>query len=64
MSGQQKMFADKKWHVAPVYHRTKLLPGAQLLGPAIIKQLDTTTVVLPGQKVKAHPSGALIIKEI
>jgi N-methylhydantoinase A len=62
--GKQKMYADKKWHVAPIYHRSKLHPGSKFEGPAIIKQLDTTTVVLPGQLVKAHPSGALIIKEV
>ena len=62
--GKQKMYADKKWHVAPIYHRSKLHSGSKFEGPAIIKQLDTTTVVLPGQLVKAHPSGALIIKEV
>jgi N-methylhydantoinase A len=62
--GEQKMYADKKWHVAPIYHRSKIQPGSKFEGPAIIKQLDTTTVVLPGQLVKAHSSGALIIKEI
>lgn len=64
ISGKQKMYVENKWHVAPIYHRNKLQPGSKFQGPAIIKQLDTTTLVLPGQLVKALPSGALIIKEI
>lgn len=31
-----------------VYHRASLLPGVRLLGPIIIEQMDTTTVVPPG----------------
>lgn len=32
----------------PVYHRNDLPPGARFAGPAIIEQLDATTVVPPG----------------
>jgi N-methylhydantoinase A len=31
----------------PVYSRDSLRPGHHLAGPAIIEQMDTTTVVLP-----------------
>ena len=34
---------------APVYVRDKLGPGHQLAGPAVIEQMDATTLVLPGQ---------------
>ncbi|SDP60199.1 hydantoinase/oxoprolinase family protein [Desulforhopalus singaporensis] len=34
----------------PVYNREKLVAGAHLTGPAIIEQLDTTTVVPTGVK--------------
>ena len=34
---------------APVYDRERLGPGHTLAGPAIIEQMDATTVVLPGQ---------------
>jgi N-methylhydantoinase A len=33
----------------PVYDRDRLEPGHIVEGPAIIEQMDTTTVVLPGQ---------------
>ena len=33
----------------PIYDRERIPPGADLEGPAILEQMDTTTVVLPGQ---------------
>ena len=34
----------------PVYAREHLLPGNVVEGPAIVEQLDTTTLLLPGQR--------------
>jgi N-methylhydantoinase A len=31
-----------------IYDRVKLEPGAQIAGPAIVTEFDSTTVVLPG----------------
>ncbi|MEA2319439.1 MAG: N-methylhydantoinase, partial [Solirubrobacteraceae bacterium] len=36
--------------VTPVYQRDDLPPGATFDGPAIIDQLDSTTVVPPGTR--------------
>lgn len=36
------------WAEVPVYHRSELKAGAKLSGPAIIDQLDATTVIPPG----------------
>ena len=33
----------------PVYEREKLSPGHGIEGPAVIEQMDATTLVLPGQ---------------
>ena len=33
----------------PIYARTLLTPGHAIDGPAIVEQLDSTTVVYPGQ---------------
>ena len=40
----------------PVYDREKLGPGHRMSGPAVVEQMDATTVVLPGQTatVDAH----------
>ncbi|MBR02799.1 MAG: hydantoinase [Acidiferrobacteraceae bacterium] len=45
----------------PIYQRQNLYPGAEFQGPAIIEQLDTTTVVHPGQTVSVDDWGSLII---
>nr|WP_298412595.1 hydantoinase/oxoprolinase family protein [uncultured Halomonas sp.] len=42
---RREVFFDGEWHDTPVYDRTALQPGFELKGPAIIEQLDSTTVV-------------------
>ena len=37
---------------APVYDRETLAPGNRFAGPAIVEQMDTTTVVLPGMTAR------------
>jgi len=45
----------------PIYDRGKLGRGATLTGPAILTQLDTTTLIAPGWTACVHSSGALIM---
>jgi N-methylhydantoinase A len=45
----------------PVYHRERLRRGDVIEGPAIIEQLDSTTVLLPRQKAEVVRFGTLII---
>ncbi|WP_308824847.1 hypothetical protein [Sodalis praecaptivus] len=47
----------------PVYDRAHLGPGHRLTGPAIIEQMDSTTLTLPGQKVAIDPFLNIIIEE-
>lgn len=47
-----------------VLHRETLAPGDNLAGPAIIEQLDTTTVLPPGRRATVDDQGCLIIEEI
>ena len=37
------------WYDCPIYDRERLVSGNRLRGPAIIEQMDSTTVVHPGQ---------------
>lgn len=46
----------------PVVDRATLGANAQLMGPFILAQLDTTTVVPPGWSACMHPTGALILE--
>lgn len=45
----------------PIYDRARLPPGAQIDGPAILEQMDTTTVVLPGQIARVKSEGNLLL---
>jgi N-methylhydantoinase A len=47
----------------PVYDRARLGAGARIEGPAVITQLDTTSLLLPGQIAEVHRFGALIVHE-
>ena len=47
---------------AGVYHRVKLRAGDRITGPAIVTEMDSTTLVLPGHTATVHPSGSLLIR--
>lgn len=46
---------------APIYDRAALGAGVTIPGPAILTQLDTTTVIAPGWTATVHPSGAILL---
>jgi N-methylhydantoinase A len=47
----------------PIIDRSRIPAGARFTGPAIIQQMDATTVVLPEQQVQAASTLDLIIKD-
>jgi N-methylhydantoinase A len=49
---------------ASVWRRDRLLPGDRIAGPAIIEQLDATTVVLPDQDAFVGRIGELHVREV
>ena len=61
--GKRKALFDKAkgYVMTPVFDRAALTAGWETKGPVIIEQLDSTTVVLPGQRVKNDRFGNLII---
>jgi N-methylhydantoinase A len=48
----------------PVHDRATLGAGASFDGPAIVTQLDTTTLVAPGWRATVHASGALLLERV
>ena len=46
----------------PVYDRGRLGPGLVLQGPAVIEQLDATTLLYPGDRVTVDPAHNLLIE--
>ena len=59
--GERNMFADGRWVRASVYDRIKLPGDARVAGPAIIEQLDATTVVEAGAHAAVDAVGNLRI---
>ncbi|WP_386629380.1 hydantoinase/oxoprolinase family protein [Sulfitobacter geojensis] len=47
----------------PIYDRATLCAGVRLSGPAVITQLDTTTIIPPGWSATVHPSAALLLEK-
>jgi N-methylhydantoinase A len=47
---------------AAVYDRVRLRAGDVVPGPAIITEMDSTTLVLPGHTATVHPNGSLLIR--
>jgi N-methylhydantoinase A len=45
----------------PLFDRASFGAGDRIAGPAIISQLDATTLVLPGWTAEAHASGAMLL---
>jgi N-methylhydantoinase A len=58
----RKVFFGGRAYDTPVYHREKLVTGRPLAGPAVIEQLDSTTVVPPGYRATVEPWGNIILE--
>ncbi|MDG4882304.1 hydantoinase/oxoprolinase family protein [Mesorhizobium sp. WSM4884] len=50
-----------RWHDTPVYDREKLPLDATIEGPAILEQMDATTVLEPGDHARSDADGNIII---
>jgi hypothetical protein len=56
-------FAEASGLVAcPVYDRERLRAGNRFAGPAIVEQMDATTLVLPGMTVRVDAYLNLILE--
>jgi len=59
---RQAYFQERRRFVeCPVYDRDRVPLGTRFEGPAILEQMDTTTVVLPGQAASHDDKGNLIL---
>ena len=48
---------------APIYDRARLGAGDRIAGPAILMQLDATTLLLPDQTAEVHHFGSLVVHD-
>jgi N-methylhydantoinase A len=46
----------------PIYDRTRLDAGNHIAGPAIVEQMDTTTIILPGMSARVEPYLNMILE--
>jgi N-methylhydantoinase A len=60
-NGERPVWFDG-YRATPVYQREKLPEGLSFEGPAIIEQLDCTTVIEPGNRVRVDALGNLIVE--
>ena len=60
-SAHRRAWFDGVWHDTPIYRREQLGVGVELTGPAIVEQLDTTTVIEPGDHLIVDKLGNLEI---
>ena len=58
----QTVYVDGAQRDVPVYDRTRLVAGNVLHGPAIVMQLDSTTVLLPGHDGEIDAIGNILIR--
>ena len=56
-----RFFYEGQWHAIPIYDRNKLHEGLVVPGPAIVGEMDSTTVVLPGYEARVDAVGNLLI---
>ena len=58
---RSRVYYEGEWHPAAIYERAKLHPGLVVDAAAIIQEMDSTTVVLPGHRASVDDTGNLLI---
>jgi N-methylhydantoinase A len=59
--GRQAVYMEGKDRVATVYDRAGLKAGNRIAGPAIVIEMDSTTVILPGHHGRIDTYGNILI---
>ena len=61
LKGRRDVFFRDGTIRSPVYDRHSLKSGHQIDGPAVLEQIDSTTIICPGQSGRVDINGNLII---
>ncbi len=59
-----RFYYEGEWHEVSIYDRDKLHEGLVIPGPAIVSEMDSTTVVLPGYEAGVDAIGNLLINPV
>lgn len=61
---ERQVYFDHQWHNTPVLLRQRMLPGMAGVGPAVLEQPDTTTIIPPGVSGRVDGFGNVILEVI
>ena len=59
-----RFYYEGEWHDATIYNRSFMHPGLTVNGPAIVIEMDATTVILPGFHALVDSIGNLLISPV
>ena len=59
--GDHEIYHNGAHHAAKIYDRSKLVPGHVVKGPAVIMEMDSTTVILPEHEAKVDDQSNLLL---
>ena len=61
---ESRFYHEGSWHDCSIYDRSKLHEGLLVPGPAIVSEMDSTTVILPGYDARVDAVGNLLINPL
>jgi N-methylhydantoinase A len=61
-TGERPVWFEQGWRDTPIYDRARLPLDAQIEGPAVLAQLDATTLIEPGDAASLDGLGNLVIE--
>ena len=59
---EHRIYVDGRHHDAKIYDRARLAAGHRIPGPAVITEMDATTLILPGHGAEVDELGNLLIR--
>ncbi|GIW06872.1 MAG: 5-oxoprolinase [Dehalococcoidia bacterium] len=63
-TGEQQIYYQGQFHTAAVYDRERFSSGNRIVGPAIVTEMDSTTLILPGYVADVDTYGNLLIRPV
>ncbi|MFT4939829.1 MAG: N-methylhydantoinase A [Paraglaciecola sp.] len=59
-----EIYYEGKYYPTPIYNRAKMHPKITISGPAIVSEMDSTSVILPGYYAMVDQVGNLLINPV
>ncbi len=60
--GEHRLYADGEYHDGKLFERSRLRTGNVVPGPAVVMEMDSTTLILPDHKATVDAVGNLLIE--